>query len=107
MICSELFLKFFSIIESDQRINTAHVSLYMVLLFYLIKNNNENPIAITRSQLLNLSKTGRTTYQKCIKELHQYGYIKYVPSFDRKGRSSFYLHIITFYVMRDLFLITL
>lgn len=91
MIALNLFINFFSVIESDHRISTAHISTYMVLLHFLQQNNNHTPVALTRSQLINLSKTGRTTYQKCIKELNEYGYIKYVPSFDRKGRARFYL----------------
>ncbi|HVM87888.1 MAG TPA: hypothetical protein VMT76_06845 [Puia sp.] len=46
----------------------------------------KNPITIRRQQLMQEAKiSARTSYNKCMRELHEYGYIKYLPSY------SFYL----------------
>ena len=87
----DLLTGFFSAVESDHRITTVHISLYMALLHLRLLYGTANPVVVKRSKLLLLSKTSRTTYQKCIKELHEYGYIEYMPSFNRKGISSFQL----------------
>lgn len=91
----DLLTGFFSAIEPDARITTAHISIYISLLYVLSQNGNENPVAVARYTLLQLSKTSRTTYQKCIKELHEFGYLKYFPSFDRTGMPVFYLFAFT------------
>jgi hypothetical protein len=38
-------------------------------------------VAITRREVMELAKITRTIYHRCIKELHQFGYIRYVPSY--------------------------
>jgi len=44
-------------------------------------NRFENPLSIARNDLLLLSRLGSThTYYKCLDELHQWGYIQYLPS---------------------------
>lgn len=68
---------------ADGRISPAHVSLYLALFSIWWKNNSQNPITLLRNEIMQLAKiSGRTTYQKCIQELHDYGYIQYEPSFN-------------------------
>lgn len=67
----------------DGRIAPVHVSLYLALFTEWCKNNVQNPVTAYRNEIMRLAKiSGRTTYQKCIQELHNYGYIRYVPSFN-------------------------
>jgi len=78
---------FFTVIRNDKRLTSAHVSLYMAMFQYWNFNRFQNPFTIRREVMLSLSKIGsKNTYHKCLKELHQAGYIiqhisllKYTP----------------------------
>jgi len=68
-------------VKSDDRLNSSHISLYLALFHYWNINMFENPLSVNRAQMLGLSKIGsQHTYYKCLKELHSFGYIHYVPS---------------------------
>jgi hypothetical protein len=68
-------------VKSDNRLNSSHVSLYLALFHYWNINMFENPLSVNRAQMLELSKIGsQHTYYKCLKELHLFGYIRYIPS---------------------------
>lgn len=74
---------FYELIAGDNRLKTAHVSLYMALFQFWNLNRFQNPISISRNEMMDISKIGSTnTYTKCLKELDQYGYIQYLPSFN-------------------------
>lgn len=72
---------FFSKIVHDTDLNPTHVSLYMALFQSWNINRFQNPISITRNEVMRISKIfSKATYHKCVNELHQKGYINYVPS---------------------------
>lgn len=74
---------FYELIARDDRLTTAHVSLYMALFQFWNLNRFQNPISISRNEMMEISKIGSTnTYTKCLKELDSYGYIQYLPSFN-------------------------
>jgi hypothetical protein len=74
---------FYELIARDDRLTTAHVSLYMALFQFWNLNRFQNPISISRNEMMEISKIGSTnTYTKCLKELDTYGYIQYLPSFN-------------------------
>ena len=74
---------FYCSIMADSRINARHISLYMALFECWNKNNFQSPVSIKRHDIMQAAKiSGFATYHKCMKELHEYGYIKYIPSFD-------------------------
>jgi hypothetical protein len=82
MELSEHFLGFYEAIALDQRISSMHISLYMALLFQHVASL-ENPIHIERLSVMQRAKiSARSTYNKCMHELHEYGYIKYIPSYN-------------------------
>lgn len=77
---------------ADPKLTPAHVSLYLALLFAYDGCGSQNPVSIQRQDLMRRAKiAGRTTYEKCIQELDQYGYIRYEPSFNRYLGSVVYL----------------
>ena len=89
--CSKL-IEFYSSIIMDNRINSKHISLYMALFECWNENHFQNPVYFTRHTIMPLAKiSGVATYHKCIKELHEYGYIKYIPSFHPGIQSRVYL----------------
>ncbi|SRR6266496_2537278 len=74
---------FFEAASDDPRITPAHISLFMALYHAWRNNDCKNPVAVFKNDVMRFSKiSGRTTYQKCIQELHDYGYIEYQPSFN-------------------------
>ena len=83
---------FFTAVREDHRIGTSHVSLYMALFQFYNLNDFKNPVCITRSKVMEVAKiSGLATYHKCIKELAEFGYIDYIPSFNPSIASLVYL----------------
>lgn len=80
--------EFYARIADDARINTSHISLFMALFQHWHENGFLNPIQITRDKIMPPAKIGAiSTYHRCIKDLHELGYIRYCPS-RRPGRLS-------------------
>jgi hypothetical protein len=76
----------------DTKLNTSHVSMYLALFLIWNHNRFQNPLSINRSEVMKISKIGaRATYHKCMTELHQWGYLKYVPSHNPLKGSLIYL----------------
>lgn len=74
---------FFDKIVNDKSLNPTHISLYIGLFQFWNINRFVNPITITREEIMRISKIySKATYHKCIKDLHQKGYIIYQPSFN-------------------------
>ena len=74
---------FYDKIQQDERLNPTHISLYLALFQFWNLNHFQNPISISRNEMMKLSKISAFgTYHKCIKELQIFGYIEYIPSFN-------------------------
>lgn len=71
---------FYETIADDARIGVTHICLYVALLHEWNLASLQNPIHIGRSSLMKNAKISRKTYNKCMRELQEYGYIKYEPS---------------------------
>lgn len=83
---------FFERVAGDHRLNSTHVSVYISLFQFWNINRFQNPISVSRSEVMRVSKiSARATYHKVIKELHSFGYIRYKPSHDPYKGSSIYL----------------
>lgn len=79
-------------IEEDARVGSAHISLYIALLQQWNLNGGNNPVAIERNAIMRASKiSARQTYNKCMNELHKYGYIIYKPTANAYSASIVYL----------------
>lgn len=67
---------------SDKRLLATHVSLFTVLFIFWQREGFVSPFAITRKTVMTYAKIASiATYHKCIRELDEYGYILYKPSF--------------------------
>lgn len=72
---------FYEVIAEDGKIGVSHISLYMALVFQ--SKDGLQPFFITREEIMQLSKIkSRQTYNRCMNELKEYGYIGYTPSSD-------------------------
>ena len=74
---------FFEKVSIDFELNPTHISLYMAVFQLWNQNRFQNPIGISRDELMRISKISSTaTFHKCIKELSTKGYVIYSPSFN-------------------------
>jgi hypothetical protein len=81
-------------LSRDDRITARHVGMYNAILQLWYKGKFCNPVCITRRTLLPLTNIGSiVTYHKCIRELEQFGYIRYEPSNHPAKGSLVYLNI--------------
>lgn len=83
---------FFLRIALDERLNPTHVSAYMALFQFWNINRFENPVYISRGEMMKVSKiNANATYHKVINELQKFGYISYKPSYNPFKGSAVYL----------------
>lgn len=93
MLAIDQLMAFYVAIVNDKGITTSHISLYMALFKCWNLNNNQNPVPISRQEIMLIAKiNGQATYHKCMKELQDLGYIKYRPSYHPKLGSQVYLN---------------
>jgi len=79
---------FFDAIANDYRISSTHISVFAALLHYRKDKGFTNPIYAYSSDIMRIAKlSAAKTYRKCVRELSDYGYLKYEPSF-KKNRAS-------------------
>ena len=75
---------FFEILESDDRMTAHHISLYMALFNLWNMNRFREQFEVNRIDLMGMSRIGsRNTYSRCMKQLHDWGYIRYNPGANR------------------------
>jgi hypothetical protein len=82
------------IITVDPRITVWHISLYIAILHCWYENDFKTPISISRSKLMKFSHIcSIATYHKCIKQLTDYGYIGYFPSYNPLRGTTIFLQV--------------
>jgi replication initiation and membrane attachment protein DnaB len=83
---------FYEAIEGDVRIGATHISLYMALLQQWNLAGGKNPLSIERIVIMQAAKiNARYTYNKCMNNLQEFGYITYLPSSNQFTSSTVYL----------------
>jgi hypothetical protein len=83
---------FFDRVANDRLLNPTHISLYIALFQFWNCNRFKNPVSISRDEVMRISKIcSKATYHKCLKALHEKGYIKYEPSYNPFRGSHVYL----------------
>lgn len=74
---------FFEKVSTDFDLNPTHISLYMAIFQLWNQNRFQNPIGISRDELMRISKIASyATYHKCIRELDERNFVKYKPSYN-------------------------
>lgn len=72
---------YFERIVSDDRLFPSHISLFMALFYFSDSEHPNLPFQVSRSKLMRFSRIKSiATYHKDIRELKNYGYIDYKPS---------------------------
>lgn len=84
-------LDFLHLVADDHRISGSHINLYVALHTMASSNVGGIPIVIYGAQVVKKARISRRTYDKCIRELMEFGYIRYEPSNDpAKGSLVFF-----------------
>jgi hypothetical protein len=86
---------FLNAIRDDGRIAPVHISLYLAILCYSSEHKEENPICVFSTDLMPLAKiSAKGTYHRCVRDLHLYGFIKYIPSHNHfLGSLVYIIHV--------------
>lgn len=72
---------FFARLVEDKRMSSYHISLYFALFQQWNAERFEHQFVITRAETMEISRLGSVnTYARCMKELSEWGYIRYIPS---------------------------
>jgi len=76
-------INFFQTIQSDNRITTAHISLYVALWKRWKELQPDQHLIIFSYEIMPACKISScSTYHKVIRQLHEYGYLRYIPSYN-------------------------
>lgn len=82
-------LVYLDIITNDVRLNVWHISLLLAIIILAYRQNETNIIRVSRSKLMSLSHIDTVpTYHKYFKQLQEFGYIEYTPSYHPAYRST-------------------
>jgi hypothetical protein len=74
--------------------NTVHVSFYMALLQYWKEQGFVCPMYVFSHDIMQTAKIlFSATYHKSIRDLNEFGYIRYEPSYKRNQGSKIYMVI--------------
>lgn len=81
--------QWFEVVYKSEDITPIHIALY-VMLFNLWNQSHFAPfIVINRQEMITLTRIGSmSTYSKCMRELHEKGWIQYLPSTSKYGSSK-------------------
>lgn len=76
--------EFMAGIDQDPRVCLSHIGVFSVLLHMREEYGGIEPFPIRREEIMRAAKISSTaTYFKIIRQLHEYGYILYQPTFNR------------------------
>jgi len=79
-------------VEKDARLGPMHISLYLAILYCWLRQGGEGPAKVSGRDLMPLAKIGGPVpMYKSLRQLHEFGYIEYRPSFNRWTKSEIYL----------------
>ena len=69
-------------VQEDPRISPVHISLYVAIVHQWAAQGNHSPVLFKARGLMPAAKIGgRTLFCRTIRQLHEYGYLRYEPSF--------------------------
>jgi len=94
MSAAVLLIRFMMAAKDDPRIGVTHIGLYAALLTIWHSRGKESPMSVFSHDVMPYCKLfGPATYHRNIRQLAEYGYIKYVPSNNHFLGSLFYLEL--------------
>lgn len=87
-----IYLAFFTRSTTDSRLGPIHIAVYTAIFEIWIKKGCVTPVTLFSSEVLPVAKLStRMTYHRILKELGDYGYLLYTPSFNKYRGSKIIL----------------
>jgi len=81
--------------EKDSRLGPMHLSLYLAIFYCWLIQGGEGPARVSGKELMSIAKIGELgSLYKSLRELHEYGYIGYRPSYNAREKSSVLLPLL-------------
>jgi hypothetical protein len=82
MKTAQMLTGFFQKSETDPNISKTHISLYVSLVCLWQKQESTGPMYLYSYDVMALAKiSSSATYVRVMDDLHQSGYLKYIPSY--------------------------
>jgi hypothetical protein len=79
-------------IKVDPRIRAMHISVFMALYELWLNSDGNGEIDIVSHKIMPIAKiSSSVTWHRTIKDLHDFGYLIYHPTFNRTKCSKVYL----------------
>jgi hypothetical protein len=79
-------------VRVDPRIGPPHISLYLAIFYCWLRQGGNGAVEFTGKELMQIAKiAGGTPFYRCIKQLDEYGYIRYEPSFNPAVKSRAFM----------------
>jgi hypothetical protein len=79
-------------VQDDPRISPVHISLYVAIVTRWAGQGGSSPVRFKARGLMPAAKIGgRALFCRAIRELHEYGYLRYEPSFKPDEPSKVWL----------------
>lgn len=79
---NSVLVDFLTVAADDPRISPIHISLYAAILHQYKQQEYKLPVSVYSRDLMRLAKISGKTYHKSMQELHRYGFIQYLPSYN-------------------------
>lgn len=75
--------------REDPRLGPLHISVYVAVLYTREKQRAAGPVQVSARRLMPLAKIRAFgPYHRAIRQLHEYGYLHYEPSYDARYPSK-------------------
>ncbi len=88
--CEQL-LYFMKKSAGDTRLTPVHVAYILLYCICMKEVTQDDPLMVTKETIMQTAKiSARSTYQKCLQDLDEYRYIKYVPSYNHFLNSAIF-----------------
>ena len=84
---------FFRRSRNDQRVGVTHIGVFAALVQFAAASGFPNPVRAFSYDIMKIAKiSALRTYCRCMRELNDYGYLRYVPSKKKNKPSRIYLN---------------
>lgn len=92
MDISSALYGFVETVCEDPRVGPSHISLFIAILYCSKIQDHQISLSIYSKDLMRLAKiSGMATYRKCMRDLSELGYIRYIPSYNPIRGSQVYI----------------
>lgn len=92
MDTADILFGFWKAVANDPRITMRHIGLYAALLCVWRKEGSKDPMCLYSYEIMDAAKmVTQSTYHQYIKQLAEYGYLRYEPSFKKNQPSKIFL----------------